>query len=118
MLHHPTPAVAEYGGAPEHRGLPFWVAYLPLCIALSISGRITRLDGSVYWLSSISGDSFAIGHRKESKGKLVDTTIACARSREAVPALRRFGDIRRPGPRGGAEEADGFRWRASERRGA
>ena len=40
----PILAVAEYAGAPEHQGWPFWVAYLPACIALCISGRITRLD--------------------------------------------------------------------------
>ena len=43
LLHHPTPALAEYGGAPEHISLHFWVAYLSACKYCSLWFR------GVYW---------------------------------------------------------------------
>ena len=62
MLHHPIPAVAEYEGAPEHQHRSTFfesLTCLPAFIALSNSGRITRLDWIAlcgpFWLY-ISGE--------------------------------------------------------------
>ena len=48
MRYQPFPAAAGYGWTPEHQHRPafFWVAYLPACVTLGISGRISGVESA------------------------------------------------------------------------